>query len=168
MRTHSREPSELKMEEGSTRETTVAGRSSNATLGRRPTDVGLNAPWVCISISSESCERFLRMSSTVAITSMGYGQKTSLFLNDTHTLLCPITLFQWSTLKGPGLPPPGIIKQSQEGFSGPLQKPLQSGLPHIIEGALERQHPMTGSGWKLVFSESSISTTSGHNVFETL
>lgn len=75
---------------------------------------------------------------------MGYGQKTFLFLNDTQIIMLH-RIVSVIDFKGPGLPPPGIIKQSQE-FFGPLQKPLRSGLPHIIEGALEKQHPMTSSG----------------------
>lgn len=67
-------------------------------------------------------------------------QARGLHFEKPHRLFCSSTLSQ-----SPGSPPPGIIKQSLESF-GPLHKPLQSGLPHIIEGALERQHPMTSSG----------------------
>ncbi|CAN0481521.1 unnamed protein product [Rangifer tarandus platyrhynchus] len=56
MRRRSLEPWELKMEEG------LHQGTEKWMLGRRPTDVGRAAPGVSVSISSESCERFLRMS----------------------------------------------------------------------------------------------------------
>lgn len=84
------------------------------------------------------------MSNVPAITSMGYGQKTFLFLKDTQIIMLhhivPLIDFKgpWLTSSRNNKAVPGAL--------GPLQKPLQSGLPHIIEGALERQHPVTSSG----------------------
>lgn len=72
------------------------------------------------------------------------ARETCLFLNDTQIIMLH-HIVSVIDFQGPWL----TSSWNNKVVTGDLwatPKPLRSGLPHIIEGALERQHPMTRSG----------------------
>lgn len=113
-------------------------------LRRRPADAYRTAQWVCISVSFESCNCFSGCPTLQQSLAGVMARETCLFLNDTQIIMLH-HIVSVIDFQGPWL----TSSWNNKAVTGDLwatPKPLRSGLPHIIEGALERQHPMTRSG----------------------